>query len=86
MKDANYFLKQVEKIVIQLKRQKNKVGVSAIQQVYTAKKLNRAQEALVITTSDFTEPAKKMAKQLGVELWNRQRLLKELNASTYIYF
>jgi len=66
-------------IVVQAKRRKKKVGTSAIQEAYTAKRLYRAQEALVITNSYFTTPAKKMAKKVGVELWDRKILLKELS-------
>jgi len=63
--------------VVQAKRQKTNVGTTAVMAAYSAKKLYHAQEAMVITNSNFTAPAKKMAKKLGVELWNRQRLLKE---------
>ncbi len=61
------------KIVIQAKRYKaeSKVGVSAIQEVYAAKSFYKADEAWVITTSDFTSQAKSLSRKIGVKLGPR---------------
>ncbi len=48
---------------------KNLVGVKAIQEIYTAKSYYKCDYALVFTTSDFTEQARKLAEQLNVKLY-----------------
>ena len=65
-------------MVVQCKRWKEKVGVEAVQEVHTAKDLYKTQHATVITNSYFSNEAKKMAATLGVELWDRTRLIREL--------
>ena len=47
----------------------------------TAQKAYRADKALVVITSTFTIPAEKLAKQVGVILWDRKQLLKKMNTS-----
>ncbi len=77
---ADLILKRFGEItVVQAKRWKQPVGPTAIQQVFTAKQLFDAQNVLVVTTSKFTKQAKEMAEKLGVELWNRQRLLEKIH-------
>lgn len=63
---------------IQCKRYKNKVGVSAIQEIYAGKDCYECQKAIAFTSNFFTDPAKKMAKKLNVELWNRNKLIEIL--------
>lgn len=70
------------KIAVQCKRHatNNKVGNSAIQEVYTAKDFFKCSHGMVVTTSHFTQPAKDLANQLGIELWDRERLISEINS------
>lgn len=76
---ADILLKRFgETIVVQAKRQKQTVGNKAIQEVYAAQKLYFAHKAIVITTSNFTKPAIQLADRLGVETWDRKRLIKEI--------
>ncbi len=67
-----------ERTVVQAKRRKGNIGNSAIQEVFAAKHFYNASNALVVTVTDFTKPAKKLAEKLKVELWGRQRLLLEM--------
>lgn len=59
------------KIVVQCKAYKGKVGVSAVQEAYAAKAYYHAKRAAVATNSTFTEAAVKLARATGVELWPR---------------
>ena len=54
--------------VIQAKRYKSKVGVSAVQEVIAA---------LVITNNYLTRPARELAQEAQVEIWERGRLTRE---------
>ncbi|WP_374992129.1 restriction endonuclease [Paenibacillus sp. LHD-38] len=63
---------------VQCKRYSNSVGVSAVQEVYTGASFYNCNEALLITSSSFTAPAKKMAQKLGVILWDREELIRQL--------
>lgn len=63
---------------VQCKRYRNSVGVSAVQEVYTGASFYNCKEALLITSSSFTAPAKKMAHKLDVILWDRQELIRQL--------
>lgn len=75
-----------ESIVVQAKRQKRPVGTTSIQEVVTAQRVHRTEKARVITSSAFTKPAVTLAQQLGVELWDRKRLLLEIRSSRYSAF
>jgi restriction system protein len=66
--------------VVQAKRWKKRVGVRAVQEVVAAKGKYRAQEATVVTNSTYTQRAYELAKANRVRLWDRARLLKELEA------
>ncbi|WBF54017.1 restriction endonuclease [Macrococcoides canis] len=61
-------------IVIQAKRYKGKVGIKAVQEVYSAKGYYKADEAYVFTNSYFTSSARKLADALGVNLCDRNKL------------
>jgi restriction system protein len=54
--------------------------MKAIQEVHAAKAHYRCKRTAVVTNSTFTRNARKLAKSLGVELWDRDtvssRLLK----------
>lgn len=65
-------------IVIEAKRyQKNSnIGVSAVQSVYTAKSYYQADEAWIMTTSNFTNQAEKMANKIKVKLYPRVELAR----------
>jgi restriction system protein len=64
--------------VVQAKRWTHPVGVGAIQEVVAAKAYYGAQKALVVTTSDFTTAAFNLARSNGVEIWDRDKLTREL--------
>ena len=64
--------------MVQAKRHKKNIGNSAIQEVFTAKYYYNATDALVATTSDFTNSAKRLAEKLEIELWNLENLLSEM--------
>lgn len=78
---ADLVLKGKNKIVIQAKRysQKNKVGISAVQEILGGKEYYKANEAWVITTSTFTPQAKKLADSSKVKLLDREELQKFIN-------
>ncbi|WP_082820652.1 restriction endonuclease [Fictibacillus phosphorivorans] len=63
-----------KKIAIQCKRHSRSITNRAVQEVYAAKAYYNCSEAYVITNSEFTIPAKNLAKKLGVTLFNRHRL------------
>ena len=56
------------KIVAQCKKWKGSVGFDAVKEVFTAKTINKADYALVITNSHFSVAARKGAKDTGVIL------------------
>lgn len=64
------------KTVVQCKRYKGKVGVSAVQEVIGAKGYYKADSAMVVTNSYFTPNAVNLAKANDVELWDRSQLVK----------
>jgi len=63
-------------VVVQVKRWKNSVGGDAIQQVIEAMKHYDAKTGIVVTNSTFTESACEMAKEAGIELWDRSKLME----------
>jgi len=65
-----------EVIAIQVKRNKpgNDVGVKDVNQVLGSMYRYKADKAIVITTSDFTSAARKLATTAPVDLWNRTKL------------
>lgn len=68
--------KENKKIVVQAKRYAKNVGISAIQEVVGSKAHYCADEAWVITNSDFTEAAINLARSNGVRLINREQLIE----------
>lgn len=68
-----------KKIVVQAKRYQTKVGIKAIQEVFSAMHYYDAEKAYVFTNSYFTKSASVLAKKLNVELCDRQQIeaLKE---------
>lgn len=63
-----------KRTVIQAKRYTKKVGVSAIQEVNSAKSFYRADSAIVITNNFYTNSAIKLAASNSIELWDRNTL------------
>lgn len=64
-----------EKIIVQAKRYKNKVGVQSVQEVVAAKAFYNANHAWVVTNSYFTKPAYILAEANDVLLVNRDLLI-----------
>ncbi len=62
--------KNGEKIIVQAKRYKGSVGISAVQEVIGAKEYYNGDKALVITNSYFTPAAKELAGKTKVKLWD----------------
>ena len=74
--------KHGKRIAVQAKRYSSNLGVDAIKEVYAAQKYYRCKAAMVVTNSDYTEQAKKLARATNVVLWNGEKLnqvLTELN-------
>lgn len=67
-------------IVVQAKRWNQKVDLKAVQEVVAAKAKYGCQDAMVVTNSHFTKATKELARVNNVELWDRQRLAKEILA------
>lgn len=65
-----------KKYVVQAKRYSNNIGVSAIQQVVSAVKYYKANNAIVVTNQNFTPAAFQLAKANGVRLIDRKELAK----------
>lgn len=70
-----------KKIVVQAKRYgfKNKIGIDAIQQVYSAVPYYKANDAWVMTNSIFTKNAINLAKACDVNLIDRNKLINFIN-------
>ena len=66
--------KDEKSYIIQCKNYSSTVGNKAVQEVYSAKGIYKADVAIVITNNYYTEQAKKEANVLGVELWDRDKL------------
>lgn len=69
------------KTVVQVKRyaSSNKVGVKDINQVIGAKDYYDCKNALIVTTSDYTAPGKKLLNKSNVENWNWNKLQNEIS-------
>ncbi|PEZ02506.1 restriction endonuclease [Bacillus sp. AFS018417] len=78
---ADLVFKGKNRIVIQAKRygMKNRVGISAVQEIYAAKAYYRAHEAWVVTNSVYTKQAKELAVACDVKLIDRIELQKLIN-------
>lgn len=73
--------KDGEKVAVQAKRydKSNTVPNKAVQEIYSGKDIYNCQKAMVITTSYFSKQAIRDAQKLGVELWDRGKLLTKIN-------
>lgn len=61
--------------VVQAKRWTRNVGIRAVQEAHAAPALYGCSRALVVTNRHFTDPAKKLARANGVQLWDRDQLV-----------
>lgn len=61
-------------MAIQAKRYSGKVGVDAVQQVVSSINFYRTDGGMVITNSEYTSPAVKLAKVNGIELIDKSDL------------
>lgn len=76
-----------EKLIIQSKLYCTKnVGNSAIQEAYTAQKFYNADKCMVITNSEFTNPAKELASKSSVILIDRRKLINLLKEPKINYY
>lgn len=62
--------KNGEKTIVQAKRYKGSVGISAVQEVIGAKEYYKGKKAMVITNSYFTPAAIELATKTKVILWD----------------
>jgi restriction system protein len=69
------------KTLVQAKRYRSNVGLSAVQEVAAAKVHYGCQHAMVVTNSMFTRAAYNLARTNGVELWDRKKLRRKMKAS-----
>ena len=49
-----------------------------MQQAASAVAFYGADRAMVVTNRDFTQPARRLARATGTELWGRERLVREM--------
>ncbi|MFT9095912.1 MAG: restriction endonuclease [Gluconobacter cerinus] len=62
------------KIVVQCKLYSQPVGNKAVQEIYTAKQHQQADEAIVVSNAGYTIPARQLAATTGVHLLHHQEL------------
>ena len=62
------------KYVFQCKYYTAPVGISAVQEVYSAKSIYSAHVAVVVTNSVYTKAAQILADEVGVILWDGEKL------------
>ncbi|MGW6193040.1 restriction endonuclease [Bacillus cereus] len=78
---ADLVLNGKNRIVIQAKRygMKNRVGISAVQEIYAAQAYYKAHEGWVVTNSVYTRQAKELAEACHIKLIDRVELQKLIN-------
>lgn len=64
----------------QCKRYNGSLGLKPIQEVYAGAKKYGAAKAVVVTNSSFTKNAQQLARGIGVELWDRGRLISAMES------
>ncbi|MBS1955159.1 MAG: restriction endonuclease [Cyanobacteria bacterium SZAS-4] len=69
---------RTECIVVQAKRWNSKIGLSAVQEISTARHFYGAKSALLITNSSLTRSAKELARRANVTVWERNKLFEML--------
>lgn len=71
---------------VQAKRYADKVGIKAIQEIVSAKDYYHTDKTMVVTNNYFTDSAKNLADSCGVELWDRQMLIRTFNLTDFKEF
>lgn len=66
--------KNGQRMVIQCKQWSSSVGPKAVQEVHAARSFYTAQNAVVVSTAEYTSGAKDLAKSTGVSLLNHKDL------------
>lgn len=72
-----------KKIAVQAKRYKNNVPPKAVQEVCGAIGYYNCDQGLVVTNSNLTSSAKKLAKKNNIEVWERDKLINKLSSLNY---
>ncbi|MEK3992650.1 restriction endonuclease [Robertmurraya sp. FSL R5-0851] len=72
---ADLILEGSERVVVQAKRYKRKVGIKAVQEINSARTYYKAKEAWVITNNYFSSQAMELADSTGVKLFDRNELV-----------
>ena len=67
--------------MVQAKRYKSNVGIQAVQEILGAQAYYKAQEAWVVTNSEYTKSAVALAHKSNVRLLDRNDLIKLQNKS-----
>jgi HJR/Mrr/RecB family endonuclease len=63
---------------VQVKRWASPVGEEAVRAVFAAQTIYKCDRARVVTNSTFTRRARTTAKDLGIDMWDRARLVREI--------
>jgi HJR/Mrr/RecB family endonuclease len=66
------------KIAVQAKRWTKNIGVKAVQEAVASKGYYKADRAMVVANRPFTQQARILARANEVELWDRERLVREM--------
>lgn len=69
---------------IQAKRYRNLVKAEAVRQVYAALVRYKCDKAMVVTNSVFSRPARELARDNGIELVDREKLMEWIYESTKV--
>lgn len=72
--------KSKRRTAVQAKRWSKRVGVKAVQEAVAAIAVYDCDQALVVASREFTQPARKLARANNVELWDRNVLVGKLLA------
>lgn len=67
--------------VVQAKRWTKSVGVKAVQEVVAAKGYYDCDKSMVVSNSRYTKQAQELARKNKVQLWDRDMLIRQLNAT-----
>lgn len=66
--------------IVQAKRYKKNVNLKAVQEAVAAKAMYKCSQAMVVTNSYFAKSALVLARENGVELWDREQLVRMILA------
>jgi restriction system protein len=70
--------KDGRRTVVQAKRWNGTVGAAAVREIAAARPYYQADAAMVVTTSRFSQEARRLARANGVSLWDRDDLVAVL--------